>query len=289
MPAPKYPPGGGIYAIVHVASGRMYVGQTIRFRGRFNSHRVQANAGKHCNPHLQRAWTKYGEAAFRFDVLEVVDDPEQLTAREQHWIDATGAVERGFNMCPAAGSCLGRAMSDEHKAKISAKAKARGVTPEQIATMRAARPAIVSDETRARLSAAGMGRVFSAETKAKISAAHKGRVLDRERVEKQRASLTGRKQPKDEIERRRASMMGRVVSAETRAKQSAAHKGQIVSEAQRAAISAKLKWHKQTPEQIAKRKASFAARSPEAEAARRAKLAAATAAYHQRKRAGLEG
>jgi group I intron endonuclease len=59
-----------IYVITHVASGKRYVGSTVNPSGRWITHRSKLNCGKHHCSHLQRAWKKYGAAAFVFSVLE---------------------------------------------------------------------------------------------------------------------------------------------------------------------------------------------------------------------------
>lgn len=275
-PAPRSP---GIYAIRHVESGRVYVGQTVNLRLRRNHHRAQANSGKHCNTKLQRAWAKHGEAAFAFEVLELVAEVLDLSAREQFWIDRLDAVARGFNICPAAGSALGRVMPDEEKVRRSAAARLRGITPAQREALNrgheARRGVRLTPEHIAKVAAAQTGRTPSAETREKIAAALRGKVTPRERVEKQRASLTGRKQPADEIERRRLSMIGHAVSDEARQRISAAHKGRACPQDRREKIAATLAGHKQSIEQIAKRKATMDARTPEQIAQWKARISAA--------------
>lgn len=80
---------------------------------------------------------------------------------------------------------LGRHQSEETKALISAAEKGK----------------VVSLETCAKLSAAGMGHITSPETKARLSAAEKGKVLSPETCAKMSAA-----------------QMGHVISTETRAK-----------------------------------------------------------------------
>lgn len=263
-PAPRSP---GIYAIRHVESGRVYVGQTVNLRLRRNHHRAQANAGKHCNPKLQRAWAKHGEAAFAFEVLELVAEVVDLSAREQFWIDRLDAVARGFNICPAAGSALGVKRSDETKRRLSEAAKAVGLTPAKRAHLDRLHAGFVgkaqSAEHIEKCRLAKLGQKRSAESKARMSEARIGWKPKPESVAKQRASLTGRKQPADEIERRRLSMVGHSVGEETRQRISAAHKGRVCPPERREKIAAALAGHKQSVEQIAKRKATMDARSPE--------------------------
>lgn len=127
-----------VYAIRHVESGRVYVGSAERVSMRWKKHRWALKAGRHDNVHLQRAWVKYGPAAFAFEIIEHVEDAVVLIEREQFWIDelrATGQTS-GFNLCPVAGSRKGKTQSIETRAKIGAAFKGRRHTPETKAKMR---------------------------------------------------------------------------------------------------------------------------------------------------------
>jgi group I intron endonuclease len=78
----------GIYEIVHLASGRRYIGNSRNVSNRFYSHRYHLRNNSHPCPHLQNAWNKYGESAFEFRLIEqCLDEVVILLAREQHWID----------------------------------------------------------------------------------------------------------------------------------------------------------------------------------------------------------
>lgn len=82
------PARAGIYAIVHIDSGRRYVGSAMDVRRRWWTHQNRLRRGRHDCHHLQRAWRKYGEAAFRIEVIELcLEEPTVLAAREQHWLD----------------------------------------------------------------------------------------------------------------------------------------------------------------------------------------------------------
>lgn len=108
-----------------------------------------------------------------------------------------------------------RKISDEHRAKVSA----------------ANRGLIRSDEFRAKVSAGLTGRPVSAETRAKLSAAHKGVSPTKEVREKIASTLSGRRLSDAEKDRRRPLTH----SAQWRAKHSAAMKGRPWSAARRAA------------------------------------------------------
>lgn len=213
----------GIYAIVHLATGCRYVGQSRCVEKRWRSHRRHLRGGSHWNAHLQAAWAKYGESAFEFQLLEssVVD---QLTAREQYHLDAGGAL---YNVTLVANRPIGwiGPRSAATCAKISEALRGRTQTP----------------ETRAKLRVANLGRKATDETRAKQSAASKGRPGISPTAET-RAKIA-------------AANIGKRASTETRAKMSAASLGRPKSAAHRAAALAAIS----TPEVRFKRRAAQAA------------------------------
>ncbi len=96
----------GIYAIRHIESGKVYVGSASNISKRWSRHRKDLRMGIHKNKHLQAAWSKYGEEAFVFEILELTSE---LNAQEQFWIDSTGCLDpkNGYNCCPIARSSRG--------------------------------------------------------------------------------------------------------------------------------------------------------------------------------------
>lgn len=105
----------GVYAIVHVASGKRYVGSSGRsFSIRFRDHHRALRKGRHHSGYLQQAWDKHGESAFEFRIEEITP-PEHALACEQVFIDWRNSSDRkcGYNRTPTAGSLLGFRHSDE--------------------------------------------------------------------------------------------------------------------------------------------------------------------------------
>lgn len=151
----------GVYQILNTVTGRCYVGSTVDIRRRWIEHRTNLNCHRHHTIGLQRAWDKYGQAAFAFSILELTA-PGDLLAREQHWIDALKAYGRGYNGRPLATSNLGHPTSDETRRKIGEAHRAAGHRP--------AREAIELARQK------NLGRSLSPEHRAKMSAAHRGRV-----------------------------------------------------------------------------------------------------------------
>lgn len=70
-----------IYQIVNVLTGFRYIGSTENFSKRKRAHLYRLRKHIHENLHLQRAWDKYGEEAFRIFVIEYID-LEKLLTRE---------------------------------------------------------------------------------------------------------------------------------------------------------------------------------------------------------------
>src|SRR5919205_4425633 len=99
------PRSSGVYQILCVPTGKVYIGSTVNLRERWSNHLWRLRCGQHQNVFLQRAWNKYGEAHFKFSVLELVGATDLLCA-EQAWIDKSGCTERklGFNISSIATS-----------------------------------------------------------------------------------------------------------------------------------------------------------------------------------------
>lgn len=208
----------GIYTIRNTANGKMYVGSALNLARRKSQHKWRLVRGTHHSPKLQAAWNKHGEQLFAFEVLEVVERPDDLIEREQHWIELSNAFGvNGYNMRPIAQSSLGVKLSDSAKAKKSAALKGK----------------LLSQEHKAKISAGLSGRVLSEETRRKISEAHAGKPkapFSDETRAKMSAARAGKKRGPMSAEQRAilsAAHMGRKTgtpSDETRAKISAAKK-----------------------------------------------------------------
>lgn len=95
----------GIYLIKNTVNNKGYVGSSKNIKNRLSRHhlfRLRHNA--HWNPHLQSAWNTYGEAVFKFEVLEIVSETAELVSREQYWMDQLKVVNPsfGYNLAPKA-------------------------------------------------------------------------------------------------------------------------------------------------------------------------------------------
>lgn len=177
----------GIYAIKNTLNGKNYVGQSQNIANRIEQHKQKNN---HC-VRLRNAINYYGWNAFEVSVLEQITDLSKLNEREQYWIDALDVCnrEKGYNLCPIAGSSRGIRYSDEVRAKMSA-ANRSGVaevraknskthTGVHFSKERCIKSGLAhknpSIETRAKIGAAHKGRIFSDKHRSNLSAAGKGK------------------------------------------------------------------------------------------------------------------
>jgi group I intron endonuclease len=101
---------GGIYAIVHPESGRLYIGSSVNVRKRLNSHRRKLELEKHDNIILQGIWNKYGKDSLFCCLVEIVSERRTLLEREQYWMDA---VNPSINILKFADSRKGHKQSAE--------------------------------------------------------------------------------------------------------------------------------------------------------------------------------
>lgn len=130
-------PHAGVYAIRNLTDGKIYVGSALNVGRRWRDHRKHLKAGTHGNLHLQRAYAKHGVAAFQFEVLESLLGVDGLREAEQRWLDTLRGCdrERGYNIQQDTAR---RTLSDETRARMSAARLGKKRTPEQVAALRLA-------------------------------------------------------------------------------------------------------------------------------------------------------
>ena len=114
----------GIYRITNTINSRSYIGKTgVNFGSRWDCHKAQLNGGYHSNPYLQRAWDKYGEEAFDFRVIKIVDNTSVLDDLEKKYIKQYKDKGKSYNILDGGdgGFAIGRHLSEETKRKIGEK------------------------------------------------------------------------------------------------------------------------------------------------------------------------
>ena len=76
----------GIYRILNKINGNCYYGSSNNVEKRWLRHKNELNKGKHINIILQRAWDKYGDDNFIFELVESCDETLLLEV-EQKYLD----------------------------------------------------------------------------------------------------------------------------------------------------------------------------------------------------------
>lgn len=113
----------GVYQIRNKINNKIYIGSTVNLYNRFSRHISALKNNNHRNDHLQRAWNKYGEQNFVFEIIEIVNlETQDIYAAENKWISLTNCTNEklGYNIQLVAGKgFLGMTMSEESKVKMS--------------------------------------------------------------------------------------------------------------------------------------------------------------------------
>lgn len=87
-------PALGIIALRHLPSGCTLLERSRNAPGALNRHRFELNLGKHRNAALQADWRRDGAAAFRFDIIDTVDQSVDPAFDAQAELDALLALHR---------------------------------------------------------------------------------------------------------------------------------------------------------------------------------------------------
>lgn len=134
----------GIYRYVNKQNGKSYIGQSSDLHHRHNEHLSSLRRGVDGCKLLQRAWDKYGESNFDYEVI-CICDIEELDALEIKYITEFDSYHNGYNCNKGGSGNSGFKHSDKTKKRIGLSLQGR----------------TLSDETRQRMSTAQQGRAVS--------------------------------------------------------------------------------------------------------------------------------
>jgi group I intron endonuclease len=152
----------GIYRILNLVTGLFYIGSAATILSRWANHKSRLKKNTHDNIYLQRAWNKYGEEAFKFEVIEEIQDENQLIQREQFYLDTFQCfadLGKGYNILKEAGHTVGFKFSEETKALWSKQRTGRKHTEEAKELIRKhALQYRHSEESKKRISESNMGK-----------------------------------------------------------------------------------------------------------------------------------
>lgn len=195
----------GIYAITCSVTGKMYVGSSRDMQQRWWSHQSNLRRNKGGNTPLQNSWNKYGEAAFIFSVLEVVENIDDLIPREQYYIDT---LKPALNLRPIAHSNRGYHPKPESVEMMRAKLTGQKRTDLTKEKLRQARLGMEFPEEWCENISKGKTNP-SATTRARMSAAKKGKPFSRVATEASIVVTRGKKRPPEVVARIKASRKAR--------------------------------------------------------------------------------
>lgn len=157
----------GIYKIINVINNKFYVGSAVNFAERKRKHWWMLRKNTHANKHLQSAWGKYGEQAFKFVIVEEVLQDVDLLVAENAWLKEHVGKEYCYNLAtdataPTTGwfgkknPMFGKTFThtEDAKARIGAAAKLR----------------VQTEDEKVKRRKSMQGHIVPASVKAKISA-----------------------------------------------------------------------------------------------------------------------
>lgn len=148
-----------VYKISNKLNGKCYIGQTSQKTiHRLQEHKSTLRSNTHRNPHLQKAWNKYGEEAFEFIIIQNCNSVEELNGVEDKLIKELNTIHRDFGYNIRSGGD-NSPMAEETKLKISQAKK--GIS-------------IHTAESKAKIVKFLTGRIHSDESKRKRSEKLKG-------------------------------------------------------------------------------------------------------------------
>lgn len=191
----------GIYKITNNVNGKVYIGQSINIKARWKDHINALNRDDSRCTLLQRAWKKYGQENFSFEILELCTE-DMLDDIETKYIDFYDARNKGYNIEP--GGNKNKCLSDETKQKIR-EAHLGKIIPDDIRCK--------MSESRTGENNGMYGKHHSEYSKKKMSDSKKGK--------------PGHPATDYQKERSRLANLGKPKSEESKRKMSESHKGNI--------------------------------------------------------------
>lgn len=226
-------PYGIIYCLTNKVNGKRYIGQTTRtVAERLIGHLY--SFGRNGCPLLGAAIKKYGKEAFEVSVLGTAATQNELDLLEISLIEQYRTTDRalGYNIAPGGlggkqspatialrvAKTTGMKRTDEFRRGVSERKKGVRLSAETKAKLSQAalKRLPPSEETRAKLAAAGKRGVWTDERRAKASARATGKFHSEETKQKLSAIVSGHKQSPETVAKRVAANTGQVRSEETR-------------------------------------------------------------------------
>lgn len=141
----------GIYRIINLCDGKIYVGSAKDIEGRWRAHKSHLRRGMHNNLHLQKSWDKYGESSFKFEILELVPEEQFLIDRECFYVNLYESLDstKGYNFLTPDRAAGTFHHLERTKQQISSalKGKPKIMTPEHLESITTSNKKLRSGKT----------------------------------------------------------------------------------------------------------------------------------------------
>jgi group I intron endonuclease len=161
----------GVYKISNTLcpEGKYYIGYSCNIHKRWGIHRSTLKHNRHCNILMQRAYDKYGEACFTYEVLQECETEEEAKRVELSYLENEGIRDKLYNLHY---NSSGGDMLTYHPNKEQIIERMKNTQKEQISKM-------TKEERQERWGQSGekngmYGRTHTDEVKRLYSEMHKG-------------------------------------------------------------------------------------------------------------------
>ena len=171
---------------------KKYIGQAVDIDRRWRDHKSELDGNRHCNPHLQNSWNKYGADNFEFTIIHECDE-ELLDELEIMYIAHFDTYNNGYNLTLGGDGCRGYRYTDEQRARSSEAKKGKPKSEECKAKLSESRKEYYKDpENRKKHSEAMKEALNRPEVRAKMSESLKEYYKDPEVKKKRSEAMKGK-------------------------------------------------------------------------------------------------
>jgi group I intron endonuclease len=219
----EIPKKAGIYKLVCIVSGKIYIGKSVNIYNRLSYHKSCCNR-KFGRFHFENALIKYGWENFEIDILEIFEnfnknlDKEKLFDREAHYIGIYNSTDRniGYNICKYSTDRTGYKCSEEVRKRMSEGQRGKKHSeytknkmkkPKSDSFKEKCRRRKHTEESKEKMRISKMGKQMSEETKIKIRESKIGKPLSEEHKENARTARLGYKHSEETKQKMREARL----------------------------------------------------------------------------------
>lgn len=164
-----------LYTITNLINNKIYIGISVNYKQRMNTHFGYLNRNEHKNKYLQAEYNKYGKENFVHDIVCIYENKYDASIAERYYTDSIFVLNKSICYNIISG---GLEVSD----------RAREVYLETLIN-----DPMALLKLKERLSKINKGRVWSDEYKENMKQATKGKIVSEETKNKMRKAQLGSK------------------------------------------------------------------------------------------------